>query len=147
MTRLPRRFNTWDVVADLESRHFDRSTEWSLNMKVFVDINNIWGPFQIDLYASRLNCKVYDYVSWKPDPGAKFVNAFHMNWAHSYFNCFPPSSVIASCLQKIEFHEATGVILIPLVNSTVVYNTVTPSDRQTSPSSPRRSPRRSLGAV
>ena len=85
------------------------------------------------------------YVSWKPDPGAKFVNAFHMNWAHSYFNCFPPSSVIASCLQKIEFHAATGVILIPLVNSTVVHNTVTPSDRQTSPSSPR-SPRRSLAS-
>ena len=103
-----------NVVADHESRNFDGSTEWSLNTKVFEDISNKWGPFQIDLFASRLNYKVQDYVSWKPDPGAKFVNAFHMNWANSYFYCFPPFSVIASCLQKIEFHEATGVILIPL---------------------------------
>ena len=42
------------------------------------------------------------------------MNAFHMNWAKSYFNYFPPFSVIASCLQKIEFQEAAGVILIPL---------------------------------
>ena len=103
-----------NVVADQKSRNFDGSTEWSLNKKVFEDISNIWGPFQIDLFASRLNYKVQDYVSWKPDPGAKFVNAFHMNWANSYFYCFPPFTVIASCLQKIEFHEATGVILIPL---------------------------------
>ena len=103
-----------NVVADQESRNFDGSTEWSLNTKVFEDISNIWGSFQIDLFASRLNYKVQDYVSWKPDPGAKFVNAFHMNWANSYFYCFPPSSVIASCLQKIKFQEATGVILIPL---------------------------------
>ena len=103
-----------NVVADQESRHFDGSTEWSLNMKVFEDISNLWDPFQIDLFASRLNYNVHDYVSWKPDPGAKFVNVFHMNWASSYFYCLPPFSVIASCLQKIEFQEATGVILIPL---------------------------------
>ena len=76
-------------------------------MKVFEDVRDIRyiGPFQIDLFASRLNYKVHDYVSWKPYPGPKFVNAFHMNWANLYFYCFPPFSVIASCLQKIEFHE------------------------------------------
>ncbi|XP_068704681.1 uncharacterized protein [Montipora foliosa] len=45
-----------NVVADQESRNFDGSTEWSLNTKVFEDISNIWGPFQIDLFASRCNC-------------------------------------------------------------------------------------------
>ena len=123
-----------NVVANQESRNFDGSTEWSLNTKVFEDISNIWRPFQIDLFASRLNYKVHDYVSWKPDPGAKFVNAFHMNWANSYFYCLPPCIVIASCLQKI---EATGVILTLLWQTQPWFTTlaVTPSDGQTSPSS------------
>lgn len=46
----------------------------------------------------------------EPDPGAKFVNAFHIN----YFYCFPAFSAIAACLQKREFHKATGISLVPL---------------------------------
>ena len=92
---------TTNKVADSESRNFDGSTEWSLKMRVLENVNNKWEPFQIDLFVSRLNHKVPHYVSWKPDPGAKFVNAFHMNWANSYFYCFPPFGVIASWLQKI----------------------------------------------
>lgn len=38
---------------------------------VFADINTLWGPFCVDLFASRLNFKVSTYASWKPDPGAK----------------------------------------------------------------------------
>ena len=69
------------MIADEESRKFDGSTEWSLNVRVFQDISNISGPLKL-IYeiASRLNHKVRDYVSWKPYPEAKFVNAFHMNW-------------------------------------------------------------------
>ena len=60
-----------NVEADKESRNND-STEWSLSMTVYNDLAEIGGPFQIDLFASRLNFKIPDYVSWKPDPGAKF---------------------------------------------------------------------------
>ena len=100
--------------ADTESRKFNESTEWSLDSVVFDSILALWGPFQIDLFASRLNFKVANYVSWKPDPGATFINAFLMNWQHHYFYAFPPFSLISTCLQKIEQDQASGVLLVPV---------------------------------
>ena len=103
-----------NIEADKESRQFNTSIEWSLNTEVFQDIKHMLGPFHIDLFASRLNFKVSNYVSWKPDPNAKYVNAFLMNWENYYFYAFPPFSVIATCLQKVEQDKASGVILVPL---------------------------------
>ena len=103
-----------NVDADTESRNTNCSTEWSLHSDVFADINKMWGPFHVDLFASRLNFKVSTYVSWKPDPGAKYVNAFYMSWKEYYFYAFPPFSLIAACLQKIELDQATGVLVVPI---------------------------------
>ena len=40
-------------------------------------------PFRptIDLFASRVNAKLPTYVSWKPYPFARYVDAFTVNWA------------------------------------------------------------------
>jgi hypothetical protein len=103
-----------NVEADTESRKFSDSTEWSLDSEVFDNIFALWGPFDIDLFASRLHYKFAKYVSWKPDPGAIFINAMLMNWEQQYFYAFPPFRLIASCLQKIEQEEASGVLLVPL---------------------------------
>ena len=103
-----------NVDADTESRTTNSSTEWSLHSDVFADINKMWGPFHVDVFASRLNFKVSTYASWKPDPGAKYVNAFYMSWKEHYFCAFPPFSVIAACLQKIDQDQAPGVLLVPI---------------------------------
>lgn len=103
-----------NTQADKESRVLKESTEWSLSHEKFNAIQERWGMFDIDLFASRLNFKVAQYVSWRPDPGAKFINAFLMNWETYYFYAFPPFSLIATCLQKIEQDNSTGVIIVPL---------------------------------
>ena len=77
-------------------------------------IHDRWGPFGIHLFASRLNFKVPQYVSWRPDPGAQFINAFLMDWKPHYFYAFPPFSVIVNCLQKIEQDQSTGLLIAPL---------------------------------
>ena len=64
---------TQNVEADREPR-------------IFRQITDIWGEPSIDLFVSRLNHQVSCYVSWKPDPGA----------------AFPPFSLIARCVQKIQ---------------------------------------------
>ena len=83
-------------------------------MTVYNRLAQLWGPFQVDLFASRLNFKVPDYVSWRPDPGAMFTNAFFMSWGPCYFYAFPPFSLITLCLQKIEEDQSSGVLLVPL---------------------------------
>ena len=103
-----------NIETDKQSRVFNVSTEWSLCTQVFEDIQKLWGKFEIDLFASRLNFKVPSYVAWRPDPDAMFVDACYVNW-HTYsFYAFPPFSLIGTCLQKIQQDQATGVLIVPL---------------------------------
>ena len=64
------------VEADTASRKFNESVERSLSTEGFHSILTHWGPLDIDLFASRFNNKVKVCVAWKPDPGAKFIDAF-----------------------------------------------------------------------
>ena len=77
-------------------------------------ITTVWGPFDIDLLASRPNHKVTNYASWRPDPGAQFTETFCFNREPFHFYAFPPFSVITKCLQKIEKDQATGILIVPL---------------------------------
>lgn len=108
---LPGKQNT---LADRESRVFNDRTEWMLHQDIFQKISQLWGPFEVDLFASRLNKQVDTYVSWKPDPGAIAVNAFSIVWDRKPFYAFPPFSLIHRCLQKITADEAEGVIIAPM---------------------------------
>jgi len=103
-----------NFYADFESRNPNERTEWSLNPEVFQQISNIFGDPDIDLFAARSNFKVERFCSWRPEPGAFYVNAFALQWHKFYFYCFPPFSLIARCLQKIQREEAEGIILVPL---------------------------------
>ena len=51
-------------IADSKSRHFNENTEWSLSTNLFAKI------LQQFYNASRLNCQVATFVSWKPEPEA-----------------------------------------------------------------------------
>ena len=52
-----------NVEADKESRKINDSTEWSLSMTVYNRLAQLWGPFQVDLFASRLNFKVPEVLA------------------------------------------------------------------------------------
>ncbi|XP_074624357.1 uncharacterized protein LOC141882292 [Acropora palmata] len=103
-----------NIQADKESRVLKESTEWSLSQENFNAIQERWGKCDIDLFASRLNFKVPQYVSWRPDPGAQFINALLMNWKPHYFYAFPPFSLLATCLQEIEQDQSTGILIVPM---------------------------------
>ena len=97
-----------NIQADKESRVLKESTEWSLSQEVFNAIQERWGKCEIDLFASRLNVKVLQYVSWRHDPGAQFINVLLMNWKPHYFYAFPPFSLLATYLQKIKQDQSTS---------------------------------------
>ena len=72
---LPGKQNT---IADFQSRKFNDQTEWMLNKNVFKQLIQIMGVPKVDLFASRLNNQLPNYVSWLPDPGAIAVDAFSL---------------------------------------------------------------------
>ena len=103
-----------NVDADLESRKINYDTEWKLNTELFQQALQILGVNpDLDLFASRINTQLSSYVSFKPDPGAKAVDAFTLNWHDTKFYAFPPFCVIPKVFQKICRDRAKGVVVVP----------------------------------
>ncbi|CAB4027193.1 Transposon Tf2-6 poly [Paramuricea clavata] len=104
-----------NIIADKLSREFNMTLEWQLNPAVFDKTSYHFSKPGIDLFASRINHQLDIYVSWKPDPGASFVDAFTINWAlfdNSF--AFPPFCLITRCLQKVVQEQATMIIVVPM---------------------------------
>ncbi len=77
-----------NVLADKESRTCNLDTEWKLKPKLFDYIVSQFGAPDIDLFASRSNKQLDNYVSWRPDPYAKFIDAFSESWSQFYSQYF-----------------------------------------------------------
>ena len=78
-----------NVHADKLSRDLKLDLEWMLVVHVFKRFVALFGQPDIDLFASRLNAQMEIYVSWKPHPMAKFVDAFPVDWHSFSFMHFP----------------------------------------------------------
>ena len=79
---IPGRLN---VIADKLSRFGQTiQTEWSLLPKVFQAICDLWHQPQVDLFATRFNNKLPQFVSPVPDP-----QAWGRAWTHMPFHQQP----------------------------------------------------------
>ena len=90
-------------VADFHSRNFRDNTEWMLNPVVFTKITLAYFVPKVDLFASRLNCQLHPFVSWKPELGAWAINAFSLD--KSYLLCFPSIASWEDCWRKFNRTE------------------------------------------
>lgn len=73
-----------------------------------------WGIPDLDLFASRLNTQLVNYVSWATDPGAKWINAFSISWENDYLYCFPPFSCIKNVVKKMVEDHAEIILIVPI---------------------------------
>ena len=115
-----------NIVADRESRQHRRKFEWTLDQELYEEgICRMSVKPDIDLFASRLNCRLKPYVSYKPDLGAVAADAFTVQW--SQYVCYPspPFSMIMRTLQKIQQNQATGVLLVPFWPTQASWPTLT----------------------
>ena len=104
----------YNVEADYASRVFNDSLEWQLQPKMFELICDTFGTPTVDFFASRLNCQLPVYCAWQPDPGAMAIDCFTLNWSKfDYCYFFPPFSVVAKTLQKIEAECEKSIIIVP----------------------------------
>ena len=61
---------------------------------------NLMSP-SIDLFASRLNTQLPEFLSYRPDPESKTVNVFTQSWTDLKFYAFPPFLCLPRVVQKI----------------------------------------------
>lgn len=106
-----------NCVADALSRKNNEDMEWMLCSKVFQRIQFYLGDCEIDLFASKSNFRLPQYVSYRPDHKAFAVNAFSLSWTNLNAYLFPPFSLIGMVLQKIQQDKATVTLVAPIFHT------------------------------
>ena len=69
-----------NCVVDEESRTIQSSAEWHLDQRIFCKIVKELGECNVDLFATRLNTQLKQFVSWRPDPNAVGTDALQIPW-------------------------------------------------------------------
>ena len=107
---IPGRLN---VIADKLSRLGQTiQTEWSLNPEVFQAICNRWHRHQVDLFATRFNNKLPQFVSPVPDPQAWAVDALSLSWDGLDPYAFPLAAILGKVMEKLLDYPCSRIILI-----------------------------------
>ena len=107
---IPGRLN---VIADKLSRLGQTiQTEWSLHPKVFQAICFRWHQPQVDLFATRFNNKLPQFVSPVPDPQAWAVDALSLSWEDLDPYAFPPAAILGKVVEKLQDYPCNRIILI-----------------------------------
>ena len=96
------------VIADKLSRLGQTiQPEWSLHPEVFQAICSRWHQPQVDLFATRFNNKLPQFVSLVPDPQAWVVDGLSLD---PY--AFPPAAILGKVLEKLQDYPYNRIILI-----------------------------------
>ena len=97
--------------------HNDRS-KWGLPMSMFHEIDEQWGPLQVDLFASSANTKLPRFIAWQLDRGALTVDAFTVHWKQ-FGLCYsmPPFALIGRVLRRLNTERIPLILVVPLWES------------------------------
>ena len=107
---IPGRLN---VIADKLSRLGQTiQTERSLHPEVFKAICSWWHQPQVDLFATRFNNKLPQFVSPVPDPQAWAVDALSLSWENLDPYAFPPAAILGKVAEKLQDYPCNRIILI-----------------------------------
>jgi len=105
-----------NVLADRLSRPGAAiSSEWMLHRDLFRQITRVrWIP-TVDLFATRWNAQVDQFVSPFPDERAVETDALSLDWADLQWPyLFPPVAILGKCLEKIQQVEGVFLLVAPL---------------------------------
>ena len=111
---IPRELN---CEADWASRIVDLDS-WSIYDSIFDQINERWGPFEVDLFADKNNKKCDIFISRWFDEGCSAVNAFSESatkfWTQRHCWLVPPPCLLTDTIFMARKFSTKGVIGFPL---------------------------------
>lgn len=98
--------------ADYLSRCQD-CDDWSINQSIFECLNDKWGPFTVDRFATHYNAKCLRFNSRFWVPGTEAVDAFKQCWRGERNWIVPPPNRIMESIKKIKYERCCGTIVVP----------------------------------
>ena len=106
-----------NCVADEESRVIQSTAEWQLHQPIFQQILETLGNCNIDLFATRLNAQLKQFVSWRPDPDSVGANGLQLplNGWDEY--ALLPFCLIGKYIKKVREDRASLILVAPVWRS------------------------------
>lgn len=103
-----------DNLADAPSRLADRF-DYRLSPRVFATLDALWGPHDMDLFASNSNTLLPSFYSLHRCPGTSGVNALLQPWHGLNGFANPPweTSILLQVVQKLREERASATLLVP----------------------------------
>lgn len=108
-TWIPRKQN---VHADYLSRCHD-CDDWSIRQSIFEYLNQKWGPYTVDRFATHYNAKCLRFNSRYWVPGTEAVDSFTQCWRGERNWVVPPPSCIMKSIKKMKYDRCCGTIVVP----------------------------------
>ena len=98
--------------ADHISRIIDHD-DWGISQNLFEYIDALWGPHEIDFFATDYNAKLPVFYSRFWMPGAIGIDAFTVDWygVNGWF--VPPVCIVAKVIQYMKQCRAYGTVVLP----------------------------------
>jgi hypothetical protein len=101
-----------NVQADAASR-FQLVPDWHLAPTVFLQISTLWGPPQIDLFASRQSTQTQHLFSWRAADAPEAIDALSLRWDFALAFLFSPISLLKRVIWKLELSRGTFLLVTP----------------------------------
>lgn len=98
--------------ADSGSKNIDVD-DWAISPDVFQLLNNKWGPYSIDRFASFENKKLDRFNSRWFQPGTENVNALSLSWEDENNWLVPPICLLSATIHHLVLSKAYGTLLVP----------------------------------
>jgi len=104
--KLADELSRWESPSDPDN--------YGLAVADFRRLEQAFGPFDIDLFASDDNARCARFASIRCSKRAEFRDAFAKNWA-SLGNVFahPPPGLASACIRKLVEDGASGTLVLP----------------------------------
>ena len=107
---IPRKQN---IITERESRLCHVDSKWMLSLRcLHQSLNLLSFKPDLDLFATQINRQFSDYVAYRPDPEAKLIDAFTIDWSGLKFYAFPPIAIISKVLSKRRQDKAEDNIAV-----------------------------------
>jgi ribonuclease HI len=117
---------TDNKIADTLSKTVDLD-DWKLHPDVFSMLHKLWGPYDIDRFASSYNAQLPRFNSRFWCPNAEAVDAFTQNWASACNWLCPPVALIIPTIRHMSMCAAEGTLIVPKWPSAIFWPIIMPS--------------------
>jgi hypothetical protein len=101
-----------NVQVDAASR-FQLVPDWHLALTVFLQISTLWGPPQINLFASHQSTQTLRFFSWRAADAPEAINALSLRWDFALAFLFPPIPLLKRVIRKLELSRGTFLLVTP----------------------------------